>query len=132
MLPMLGPRAADVRKSTQLGVHLRVPGWQTGGRQMTRGPGWATRINQTTTHRGTMMSEQSVYGATKAPVKVRTHHLQKWKSEGHKWSMLTAYDFSTARIFDDAGIPVLLVGDSAANVVYGYDTTLQVTVDELI
>jgi 3-methyl-2-oxobutanoate hydroxymethyltransferase len=79
-----------------------------------------------------MMSEQSVYGATKAPVKVRTHHLQKWKSEGHKWSMLTAYDFSTARIFDDAGIPVLLVGDSAANVVYGYDTTLQVTVDELI
>src|SRR5690242_16103738 len=79
-----------------------------------------------------MMSEQSVYGATKAPVKVRTHHLQKWKSEGHKWSMLTAYDFSTARIFDDAGIPVLLVGDSAANVVYGYDTTVQVTVDELI
>lgn len=78
------------------------------------------------------MSEQSVYGATKAPVKVRTHHLQKWKSEGHKWPMLTAYDFSTARIFDDAGIPVMLVGDSAANVVYGYDTTLQVTVDELI
>ena len=78
------------------------------------------------------MSEQSVYGATKTPVKVRTHHLQKWKSEGHKWSMLTAYDFSTARIFDDAGIPVLLVGDSAANVVYGYDTTVQVTVDELI
>jgi 3-methyl-2-oxobutanoate hydroxymethyltransferase len=85
-----------------------------------------------------MMSEQSVYGASapvedaKPRVKVRTHHLQKWKNEGHKWSMLTAYDYSTARIFDDAGIPVLLVGDSAANVVYGYDTTLQVTVDELI
>jgi 3-methyl-2-oxobutanoate hydroxymethyltransferase len=54
------------------------------------------------------------------------------KSEGHKWAMLTAYDFSTARIFDEAGIPVLLVGDSAANVVYGYDTTVPVTVDELI
>ncbi len=64
--------------------------------------------------------------------KVRTHHLQKWKSEGHKWAMLTAYDYSTARVFDDAGIPVLLVGDSAANVVYGYDTTVPVTVDELI
>jgi len=79
--------------------------------------------------------EQTVYGAateTKKRVKVRTHHLQQWKSEGHKWSMLTAYDFSTARIFDDAGIPVLLVGDSAANVVYGYDTTVPITIDELI
>ena len=64
--------------------------------------------------------------------KVRTHHLQKWKAEGHKWGMLTAYDYSTARVFDDAGIPVLLVGDSAANVVYGYDTTVPVTIDELI
>ncbi len=64
--------------------------------------------------------------------RVRTLHLQKWKAEGHKWAMLTAYDFSTARVFDDAGIPVLLVGDSAANVVYGYDTTVPVTIDELI
>jgi 3-methyl-2-oxobutanoate hydroxymethyltransferase len=46
--------------------------------------------------------------------------------------MLTAYDYSTARIFDDVGIKVLLVGDSAANVVYGYDSTLPVSVDELI
>jgi 3-methyl-2-oxobutanoate hydroxymethyltransferase len=107
-----------------------------------------------------MMSEQTVYGAatasgqersdrgistaskprtsaesaaSQAPrTKVRTHHLQKWKAEGYKWAMLTAYDFSTARIFDDAEIPVLLVGDSAANVVYGYDTTVPVTADELI
>lgn len=81
------------------------------------------------------MSEQSVYGAagpSATRAKTRTHHLQKWKNEGHKWAMLTAYDFSTARIFDDAGIPVILVGDSAANVVYGYDTTVRVTVDELI
>jgi 3-methyl-2-oxobutanoate hydroxymethyltransferase len=46
--------------------------------------------------------------------------------------MLTAYDYSTARVFDEAGIPVLLVGDSAANVVYGYDTTVPVTIDELM
>jgi 3-methyl-2-oxobutanoate hydroxymethyltransferase len=46
--------------------------------------------------------------------------------------MLTAYDYSTARVFDAAGIPVLLVGDSAANVIYGYDSTVPVTVDELI
>jgi 3-methyl-2-oxobutanoate hydroxymethyltransferase len=83
------------------------------------------------------MSEQTVYGAQSssqaAPrTKTRVHHLQKMKAEGHKWSMLTAYDYSTARVFDDAGIPVLLVGDSAANVVYGYDTTVPVSVDELI
>ena len=71
------------------------------------------------------MSEQTVYGAADTPrTKIRTRHLQKMKAEGHKWAMLTAYDYSTARVFDDAGIPVLLVGDSAANVVYGYDTTV--------
>ncbi|WP_046321494.1 3-methyl-2-oxobutanoate hydroxymethyltransferase, partial [Mycobacterium sp. UM_Kg1] len=64
--------------------------------------------------------------------KTRVHHLQEMKGEGRKWSMLTAYDYSSARIFDDAGIPVLLVGDSAANVVYGYDSTVAVTIDELI
>src|SRR5882762_11793228 len=81
------------------------------------------------------MSEQSVYGAatdSKPRTKTRVHHLQKMKAEGHKWAMLTAYDYSTARVFDNAGIPVLLVGDSAANVVYGYDTTVPVSVDELI
>lgn len=83
------------------------------------------------------MSDQ-LYGAapesacTTPRTKVRTHHLAKWKAEGHKWAMLTAYDYSSARIFDDAEIPVLLVGDSAANVVYGYDTTLPITIDELI
>ncbi|MBV8929212.1 MAG: 3-methyl-2-oxobutanoate hydroxymethyltransferase [Mycobacteriaceae bacterium] len=82
------------------------------------------------------MSEQTVYGAASQPAaprtKVRTHHLHKMKAEGHKWAMLTCYDYSTARVFDDAGIPVLLVGDSAANVIYGYDTTVPVTIDELI
>jgi 3-methyl-2-oxobutanoate hydroxymethyltransferase len=79
------------------------------------------------------MSEQTVYGAADNPrTKIRTHHLQKMKAEGHKWAMLTAYDYSTARVFDEAGIPVLLVGDSAANVVYGYDTTVPISIDELI
>jgi 3-methyl-2-oxobutanoate hydroxymethyltransferase len=81
-----------------------------------------------------MMSEQTVYGAsgTTPRPKTRIHHLQKMKAEGHKWAMLTAYDYSTARIFDEAEIPVLLVGDSAANVVYGYDTTVPISIDELI
>ncbi|UZJ23606.1 3-methyl-2-oxobutanoate hydroxymethyltransferase [Rhodococcus antarcticus] len=83
------------------------------------------------------MSESAPYGSAPetAPAprpKTRTHHLLAKKNAGEKWAMLTAYDYSTARIFDDAGIPVLLVGDSAANVVYGYDTTVPVTVDELL
>lgn len=54
------------------------------------------------------------------------------KQRGERWPMLTAYDALTARVFDDAGIPVLLVGDSAAMVVYGYDSTLPVRVDDLL
>lgn len=81
------------------------------------------------------MSEH-VYGASPSSdpgrVRIRIPHLQKMKAEGRKWAMLTAYDYSTAAVFDTAGIPVLLVGDSAANVVYGYDSTVPVSVDELI
>ncbi|ROO83782.1 3-methyl-2-oxobutanoate hydroxymethyltransferase [Actinocorallia herbida] len=54
------------------------------------------------------------------------------KARGERWPMLTAYDALSARIFDEAGIPVLLVGDSAAMVVYGYESTIPVTVDELV
>lgn len=68
----------------------------------------------------------------KRPRRYRVHHLRDFKNRGEKWAMLTAYDQYTAEIFDQAGIPVLLVGDSAANNVFGYDTTLRVTVDELI
>lgn len=82
------------------------------------------------------MSNAPVYGsADAAPTTrrvTRLQHLAAWKSEGHKWPMLTAYDYSTARIFDEAEIPVLLVGDSAANVVYGYDTTVPISIDELL
>jgi 3-methyl-2-oxobutanoate hydroxymethyltransferase len=67
------------------------------------------------------------------PVKrVRVHDLVAAKRRGEKWAMLTAYDYSTAALLDAAGIPALLVGDSAANVVYGYDTTVPVTIDELV
>lgn len=64
--------------------------------------------------------------------RVRTHHLAQWKQQGHKWAMLTAYDQYMAATFDEAGIPVFLVGDSAANNVYGYESSLPVTVDELL
>lgn len=82
------------------------------------------------------MSEQaSPYGGDKEPAKhtrIRIPHLKQMKISGHKWAMLTAYDMYTAEIFEAAGIPVLLVGDSASNNVFGYDSTLTVTVEELI
>ncbi len=76
-------------------------------------------------HRDSQPSEKR-----RAPV--RTLHLAQWKAEGRRWSMLTAYDYSTAAAFDDAEIPVLLVGDSAANVVYGESTTIPATLDQMI
>lgn len=66
------------------------------------------------------------------PRRITIQDLARFKHEHHRWSMLTSYDALTAQIFDESGIPVLLVGDSAANVVYGYDSTVPVTVDELI
>ena len=63
---------------------------------------------------------------------VTVHDLHAWKAEGKRFSMLTAYDFPTARILDDAGIPVLLVGDSVGNNVLGYPNTLPVTMDEML
>lgn len=64
--------------------------------------------------------------------RVTAHTLQWMKQHGEKISMLTAYDFSMARIFDDAGIDVLLVGDSASNVMAGHETTLPITLDQMI
>jgi len=64
--------------------------------------------------------------------KVRVHHLREMKQRGERWAMLTAYEQYAAQTFDEAGIPVLLVGDSASNNVYGNTTSLPVTVDELI
>lgn len=63
---------------------------------------------------------------------ITTHQLQEMKERGEKISMLTAYDFSMARILDEAGVDVLLVGDSASNVMAGYETTLPITLDQMI
>lgn len=64
--------------------------------------------------------------------KVTTHTLQEMKNSGTKISMLTGYDFSMARIIDEAGIDVILVGDSASNVMAGHETTLPITLDQMI
>lgn len=64
--------------------------------------------------------------------RVTTHTLQEMKRAGEKIGMLTSYDFSMARIFDDAGMEVLLVGDSASNVMAGHETTLPITLDQMI
>src|SRR4029078_6310098 len=64
--------------------------------------------------------------------KVTTNTLLKMKTSGEKISMLTAYDFSFARIIDNAGIDIILVGDSASNVIAGHETTLPITIDQMI
>jgi 3-methyl-2-oxobutanoate hydroxymethyltransferase len=76
-------------------------------------------------------SPTTLYGG-KAGRRVTVRDIATAKEHGEKWPMVTAYDAMTARVFDEAGIPVLLVGDSAAMVVYGYDSTLPVSVDDLL
>src|ERR1700729_3822498 len=74
---------------------------------------------------------ESLYGG-QAGRRLTVRDIAAAKARGEEWPMLTAYDALTARVFDDAGIPVLLVGDSAAMVVFGHDSTIPVTVDELL
>src|SRR3954465_4094143 len=64
--------------------------------------------------------------------KITTHQLQEMKNRGEKISMLTAYDYSMAQILDGAGIDIILVGDSASNVIAGHETTLPITLDQMI
>lgn len=88
------------------------------------------------------MSEQpNPYGGTPTtgdgqppalPRRVRVHHLRELKQRSERFAVLTAYDQYAAAVFEQAGIPVLLVGDSAANNVLGYETTVPVTVEEMI
>ena len=82
-----------------------------------------------------MTDEQRPYGSTSSDPslkRVRIRHFRRAKEQGIKITGLTSYDFLSASIFDEAGIDFLLVGDSAGNTVFGYDTTIPVTVDELI
>ena len=74
-----------------------------------------------------------LYGSPAGPTRrVTVRDLAAAKDVGDKWPMITSYDAITAGLFDEAGIPVMLVGDSAAMVVYGYDSTIPITVDDLI
>jgi 3-methyl-2-oxobutanoate hydroxymethyltransferase len=77
------------------------------------------------------MSESVLYGGT-STARVRVHHLQQAKERGEKWAMLTAYDTVSASVFEEAGIPVLLVGDSGGNVVLGLDSTVPVTLEDML
>jgi 3-methyl-2-oxobutanoate hydroxymethyltransferase len=77
------------------------------------------------------MSETTLYGGV-VHRRITVRDLQTAKDRGERWAMLTSYDQLTAALFDEAGIPVLLVGDSAGNNVLGYDTTVPVTVDDMV
>ncbi|PRX97135.1 3-methyl-2-oxobutanoate hydroxymethyltransferase [Allonocardiopsis opalescens] len=94
------------------------------------GSGPAAASTPSTTPSGAQQPGSLYGGGSRRRVTVRD--IAAAKERGERWPMLTAYDALTARVFDDAGIPVLLVGDSAAMVVYGYDSTLPVTVDDLL
>src|ERR1043165_1450868 len=89
----------------------------------------ATR--QRTGNQGERQPRDVLYGGNTGR-RVTGRDLAAAKARGEKWPMLTAYDALTAQIFDDAGIPVLLVGDSASMVVYGHDTPIPGPLDELI
>lgn len=79
-----------------------------------------------------MSEHPSTPAAASAPKRVRVHHLAEAKERGERLTMLTAYDFATARIFDEAGIDLLLVGDSIGNTMLGHTSPIPVTVDEMI
>ena len=81
---------------------------------------------------GPAPADAAAPGAAPPPRRTRVHHLRQMKERGERFAMLTAYDQYAASVFEEAGIPVLLVGDSAANNVLGYETTVPVTVDELL
>jgi 3-methyl-2-oxobutanoate hydroxymethyltransferase len=70
--------------------------------------------------------------AVKEVKRITTHILQQMKKDGEKISMITGYDYSMAKIYDDAGIDIILVGDSASNVMAGFETTLPITLDHMI
>lgn len=86
-------------------------------------------MSEETAPYGTGPAQQDAAPAIK---RIRTHHLREMKQRGERFAMLTAYEQYAAQTFDEAGIEVLLVGDSASNNVFANETSLPVTVDELI
>lgn len=100
---------------------------------MSQQPSGSSPVPAPTSATATEVAAPYGTGVQAAPQRrVRIPHLQAMKEKGEKWAMLTAYDMYSAEIFDEAGIPVLLVGDSAGNNVYGFETTVPVTVDHLV
>jgi 3-methyl-2-oxobutanoate hydroxymethyltransferase len=77
------------------------------------------------------MTESSLYGGV-VNRRITVRDLQSAKDRGERWAMLTSYDMLTAALFDEVGVPALLVGDSAGNNVLGYDTTVPVTVEDMV
>ena len=78
------------------------------------------------------MSTYTESASTKEPRRITTQTLQEMKSAGTRIAMLTAYDYTSARILDEAGLDVILVGDSASNVIAGHETTLPITLNQMI
>src|ERR1700761_2581234 len=112
-----------------LSVRVRRSGdTRHGGHHMSQNVG----SSMAATGQRTTAQAEPLYGGASTGRRVTVRDIAAAKARGEKWPMLTAYDALTAGIFDRAGIPVLLVGDSAAMVVYGHDTTIPVTVDDLI
>src|SRR5215469_11589560 len=159
MIPSPGPALRAVARTSRGGwgppprerptirnrsVSQNIPGYPLPGRRgMLKASGDATTAPRGRRIPMTAQPSDSGAAATKARTaeplyggsagrRVTVRDLAAAKARGEKWPMLTAYDALTARVFDEAGIPVLLVGDSAAMVVYGHDTTIPVTVDDLI
>lgn len=64
--------------------------------------------------------------------RISIHKLKEWKAQGHRFAMITAYDYPSARLVEQAGIPVILVGDSLGSVVLGYDSTVPVTMEDIV
>ncbi len=117
-----GPHAAATEERTTPAVLARPTGSEP--------PGYTAQPRHFA-QAGRAAAPEPLYGgATGRRITVRD--IAAAKARGEKWPMLTAYDALSAHIFDEAGIPVLLVGDSAGMVVFGHDTTIPVTVDDLI
>lgn len=93
---------------------------------------WSTTFRPLNLLLHLIIASQIMSTATGELKRVTTHSIQAMKNRGEKIAMLTAYDFSTARILDEAGIDILLVGDSASNVMAGHETTLPITLDQMI
>src|SRR5262249_55168384 len=113
---------AGVQRPSPVGRFPRAPGTASDGLE---------EHEETTMSHAHQPEVATLYGGVTTR-RVRTRDLLAAKERGEKWAMLTSYDHYTAALFDRGGIPVLLVGDSAATNVYGYETTLPVTLDELV